>query len=238
MTTVLPNFPTHSKHSANMPAVLSQRLWFPDPNSAATAGGTNGLVAIGGDLSVSRLLLAYQSGIFPWTVDPITWWSPNPRAIFELDQFHVSRSLARTLRKQTFQVTIDRAFREVIGGCAKSGPGRKGTWITPEFITAYSKLHEEGHAHSVECWCDGQLAGGVYGVTVGGLFAGESMFHSVSDASKVALYHLIQHLKARRFVLFDIQILSPHTQGLGASEITRDEYLERLGRAVQRECIF
>lgn len=221
-----------------MPVVLSQRLWFPDPNSAAMAGGINGLVAIGGDLSVPRLLLAYRSGIFPWTVHPITWWSPNPRAIFEPDQFHVSRSLTRTLRKQVFEITIDRAFREVIEGCAKSSPERKGTWITPEFITAYSSLHEEGHAHSVECWCNGQLAGGVYGVTVGGLFAGESMFHSVSNASKVALHHLIQHLKERRFPLFDIQILSPHTQRLGASEIPRDEYLERLRKAVERVCVF
>ena len=221
-----------------MPAVLSQRLWFPDPNSAVMAGGINGLVAMGGDLSVPRLLLAYRNGIFPWTVDPITWWSPNPRAIFELDQFHVSRSLARTLRQQAFQVTFDRAFPEVMAGCARSGPGRKGTWITPEFITAYSRLHEAGHAHSIECWSNGQLAGGVYGVTIGGLFAGESMFHSASDASKVALYHLIQHLRERRFVLFDIQILSPHTERLGAHEIPRDEYLERLREAITLKCEF
>ena len=138
-----------------MPALLTERLVFPSPSRA----NAEGLVAIGGDLSVPRLLLAYRSGIFPWTVKPITWWSPNPRAIFELDRFHLSHSLAKIIRKGIFEITIDRAFREVMEGCAAPGPGRRGTWITPEFLDAYSQLHAQGHAHSLECWQEGKLAG-------------------------------------------------------------------------------
>ena len=210
---------------------LTTRLWFPDPRTAVTGGEFDGLVAIGGDLSVPRLLLAYRSGIFPWTVNPITWWSPDPRAIFEFDQFHVSESLARVIRKKAFQVTINHAFRQVVEACAAPAPGRKSTWISPAFIEAYARLSKQGHAHSVECWQDNQLAGGIYGVAVGGLFAGESMFHRVSNASKVALYHLIQHLRGRGFSLFDIQMLTPITRQLGAITISREEYLRRLAVA-------
>ena len=195
-----------------------------------------GLVAVGGDLSVERLLLAYRSGIFPWTVCPITWWSPDPRAIFELDQFHASRSLERVIKRGAFEVTFDQAFGQVIRACAEPGAGRGETWISPEFIAAYTLMHQEGHAHSVECWQDGCLAGGVYGVAVGGLFAGESMFHRVNDASKVALYHLFQRLNARRFRLFDIQMLTPVTTQLGARNIRRSEYLERLRLALDQPC--
>jgi len=195
-----------------------------------------GLVAVGGDLSVERLLLAYRSGIFPWTVCPITWWSPDPRAIFELDQFHASRSLERVIKRGAFEVTFDQAFGQVIRACAEPGAGRGETWISPEFIAAYTLMHQEGHAHSVECWQDGCLAGGVYGVAVGGLFAGESMFHRVNDASKVALYHLFQRLNARRFRLFDIQMLTPVTTQLGARNIRRSEYLERLRLALEQPC--
>ncbi len=213
-----------------MPVVLGRRLWFPDPRSSPSSGPFAGLVAIGGDLSVPRLLLAYRSGIFPWTVKPITWWSPDPRAIFELDRLHVPRSLARILRKGLFEVTVDRAFREVMEGCAE---GRaEGSWITPEFVEAYTALHERGHAHSVECWQGGELVGGIYGVSVGGLFAGESMFHRVSNASKVALVHLVERLRARGFLLFDIQMPTAVTAALGAVTISRDAYLERLARAV------
>ena len=158
-------------------------------------------MAIGGDFSVPRLLLAYRSGIFPWTVEPITWWSPEPRAIFELDRFHVSHSLAKVIRQGVFRVTVDRAFRRVMQGCAAPAPGRRSTWISPEFIDAYTQLHEQGHAHSLECWQGRRLVGGIYGVAVGGLFAGESMFHRVSNASKVALFHLIEHLRRQGFVL-------------------------------------
>ena len=202
----------------------------------AADANPEGLVAVGGDLSVERLLLAYRSGIFPWTVCPITWWSPDPRAIFELDQFHASRSLERVIKRGAFEVTFDQAFGQVIRACAEPGAGRGETWISPEFIAAYTLMHQEGHAHSVECWQDGCLAGGVYGVAVGGLFAGESMFHRVNDASKVALYHLFQRLNARRFRLFDIQMLTPVTTQLGARNIRRSEYLERLRLALEQPC--
>ncbi|SPE51686.1 leucyl/phenylalanyl-tRNA-protein transferase [Verrucomicrobia bacterium] len=216
-------------------AILNHRLRFPDPRLS----DAEGLVAIGGELSVPRLLLAYRTGVFPWTVVPLTWWSPDPRAIFEFDRFHVPRSLARVLRKGAFQVTMDRAFRQVMEACAAPSPGRRRTWISPEFIEGYTQLHEQGHAHSVECWQAGQLAGGIYGVAVGGLFAGESMFHRVGNASKVALFHLFQHLKQRGFVLFDIQMLTPVTARLGGVTVSRDEYLRRLAQAVEKsDCDF
>jgi leucyl/phenylalanyl-tRNA--protein transferase len=135
---------------------------------------------------------------FPWTADPITWWSPDPRGIIELDSFHVPESLAKVIRKETFEVTIDKAFRQVMQACATPGPKRRAPWITSEFIEAYTGLHKLGHAHSVECWQEGKLVGGVYGVAIGGLFAGESMFHLVANASKVALHQLVQHLRKRR----------------------------------------
>jgi leucyl/phenylalanyl-tRNA--protein transferase len=217
-----------------MPILLTRQPCFPDPRSA----DEDGLVAVGGDLSVVRLLLAYRSGIFPWSVRPLTWWSPDPRGIFELDRFHVSRSLARVLRQKRFEVTRDRAFREVIEGCAAPGPGRRSTWISREFIEAYTELHAQGHAHSVECWRDGRLAGGIYGVAAGGLFAGESMFCRVDNASKVALFHLVQHLKERRFALFDVQMITPLTRQLGGVEISRDDYLRRLASAVRESATF
>jgi leucyl/phenylalanyl-tRNA--protein transferase len=211
-----------------MIAILDERLRFPHPRSA----NAEGLVAIGGDLSVQRLLLAYRSGIFPWTVDPVTWWSPEPRAIFEFDGFRISHSLAKVLRRNLFQITLDQAFRKVMEGCAAPGPGRRGTWITPEFIQAYTKLHAQGHAHSLECWQGDDLVGGIYGVCIGGFFAGESMFHRVSNASKVALFYLLEHLRKRDFLLFDIQLLTPITAQLGGSTIPRQKYLERLAKAV------
>ena len=215
-------------------AVLNHRLQFPSPARA----DAEGLVAIGGDLSVPRLLLAYRSGIFPWTVNPITWWSPEPRAIFELDRLHVSRSLARVIRRGVFRITRDQAFRRVMQGCAARAPGRRSTWISPEFIEAYTQLHEQGYAHSFECWEGPRLAGGIYGVSMGGFFAGESMFHRVSDASKVALFHLIEHLRRQGFLLFDIQMLTPITTQLGGITIPRLQYLHRLAEAVRREVEF
>jgi leucyl/phenylalanyl-tRNA---protein transferase len=216
------------------PLVLDARLRFPDPRQA----DEEGLVAVGGDLSVARLLLAYRSGIFPWTAAPVTWWSPDPRAILELNRLHVPRSLARAIRGGVFEVTRDRAFRQVMEGCAEPSVGRESTWITSEFLEAYTRLHEAGHAHSLECWQDGRLAGGIYGVAVGGLFAGESMFHRASNASKVALVHLVQQLRRQGFILFDIQMLSPVTAQLGGLNISREEYLRRLARAVEKPCVF
>jgi leucyl/phenylalanyl-tRNA--protein transferase len=192
----------------------------------------NGLLAVGGDLRPATLLDAYRRGVFPWYDDstPICWWSPDPRAIIPLDGLHVSRRLARTLRSGTFEVMANRDFAGVIRGCAHR-PG-EGTWITADMIDAYERLHRLGHAHSVEVWRDGALVGGVYGVAVGGAFAGESMFHRVPDASKVALVRLLERLTERGFQLFDIQFLTPHTARMGGVEVPRREYLARLASVV------
>jgi len=216
------------------PAILDHRLRFPDPRRA----DAEGLIAIGGDLSVPRLLLAYRMGIFPWSAAPVTWWSPDPRAIFEMGQFHVPRSLGRAIRQGWFEITRDRAFRQVMEDCAEPVRGRESTWISREFLESYTKLHEQGHAHSLECWRDGQLVGGIYGLAIGGFFAGESMFHRASNASKVALFHLVEHLRRRDFVLFDIQMLTPVTAQLGGVNISRRQYLERLATALERPCTF
>lgn len=192
-----------------------------------------GLVAIGGDLSPERLLDAYRAGVFPWYEEgyPLCWWSPDPRAIFDLERgMIISRRLARTIRSGRFQLTINRAFGAVIRGCADRP---EGTWIVPEMIEAYERLHRLGYAHSIEAWRGGQLAGGLYGVAIAGFFAGESMFHRQTDASKVALAFTIQHLRRRGFRLFDIQFLTEHTARLGAVEIPRADYLQRLAAALK-----
>jgi leucyl/phenylalanyl-tRNA--protein transferase len=200
---------------------------FFNPNRADDSG----LVAVGGDLHPERLLAAYRRGVFPWydSADPICWWSPDPRAIFELDGLHVSRRLRRTLRSGRFNVTINEDFRGVIRGCADRD---EGTWIHPEMMQAYERLHRLGHCHSLEVWLDGALAGGIYGVAIGGFFAGESMFTRVRDASKVALAHLVDRLRACGYQLFDIQMLTEHTLRLGAVEIPRTMYLQRLRQAL------
>lgn len=216
------------------PALLSRRLEFPDASQA----DAEGLVAVGGDLSPKRLLLAYRSGIFPWTVQPITWWSPDPRGIFELESFRPARRLAQLIRQRPFEVTTDRAFTEVMRGCASPARGRETTWITGELVDAYTALHRLGHAHSVECWAGGELVGGIYGVHVGGLFAAESMFHRADNASKIALAQLVSHLRERGFALLDIQMLTAATRALGAVEISRKEYLQRLARVIAMECAF
>jgi leucyl/phenylalanyl-tRNA--protein transferase len=196
----------------------------------------NGLVAFGGDLRPATLLRAYRSGAFPWFSDgdPILWWCPDPRAIFELDGFYLSRRLARTIRASKFRVTINHAFTDVMRGCAD----REHTWVTAEMIAAYTRLHQLGHAHSIETWVGDELAGGVYGVAIGGLFAGESMFHRVTDASKVALAYLLEYLKVRGFTLFDTQVVTEHTVRMGAVEIARDEYLARLKAALEVQARF
>ncbi len=205
--------------------------YFPDPRYTTCEG----IVAAGSEFAPEVLLDAYRHGIFPWPidhVDPVLWWCPDPRAILPLDGFVASRRLLRRIRRGEFQITSDRVFRDVIEGCA-SGPGREdGTWITPEMVAAYTRLHELGHAHSVEVWQEGQLVGGTYGVAIGGLFAAESMFYRVRDASKVALYWLVQHLNARGYQLLDVQQWTPHTGRLGVIEIPRNEYLDRLAEVV------
>ena len=201
------------------------------------AADAQGLVAIGGDLSPRSLLKAYRSGVFPWfdEDDPIMWWSPDPRAIFELDGLHISRRLARTIRSGKFTTTVNCDFAGVIRGCADRA---EGTWITPSMIAAYETLHRLGHAHSVEAWHDGALAGGVYGVAINGFFAGESMFTAVRDGSKVALAALVERLRQRGFSLFDIQFRTEHTTALGAVEIRRAAYLKRLARALASDVTF
>jgi leucyl/phenylalanyl-tRNA---protein transferase len=196
-----------------------------------------GLVRIGGDLRPDRLLNGYRRGIFPWFDEggPICWWSPDPRAIFEIDRFHVSRRLLRTIRSGKFRVTINQAFADVLRGCADRA---EGTWLTAEMIEAYQRLHQLGWAHSIEVWHQGQLAGGTYGVAIAGFFAGESMFHRVRDASKVALAFLVDHLRVRGYQLFDTQMLTEHTARLGAVEIPRQEYLGRLRAALGCKCTF
>ena len=195
---------------------------------------------LGGKLEPAWILDAYAHGIFPWPIfgGRLAWWSPDPRAIFELDGFHISRSLARTCRRVKFEVTRNRDFAGVMLGCATAQDRRRATWITKPLMAAYQRVHELGHAHSIEVWHDGRLAGGTYGIALGGLFAAESMFHYVTDASKVALVHLVHHLRDRGYQLMDIQQLTPHTASLGAIEIPRREYLRRLDVACAAEVTF
>jgi leucyl/phenylalanyl-tRNA---protein transferase len=218
------------RHRGVCPAFLDERLWFPDPNKAVPEGELKGLVAVGGDLSVERLLLAYRSGLFPWSADPITWWSPDPRGVLDLDEIHLPRSLAKVIRRNEFTVTFNQNFREVMRACAETR--REETWIDPEFLAAYGALHDAGHAVSLECWKDGALAGGIYGVRIGRYFAGESMFHRVTNASKVALYHLAVRLKQEGCELFDIQMVTSVTRLMGGKEISRSEFLKRLSKAI------
>lgn len=209
---------------------LSIALDFPDPRTA----GEEGIVAYGGDLSPSRILMAYRLGIFPWysTGDPILWWSPEPRLILDLDDFKLHRSLRKKIPH--FEIRFDSAFSQVIRECAKiPRRGQKGSWIVPEMIEAYEVLYGMGTAHSVEAYQDGALVGGLYGVSVGRVFCGESMFAKVSDASKVAFAVLIEHLKERGYDFIDCQIPTSHLKSLGAKEISRDAFLERLKQSVE-----
>ena len=190
----------------------------------------NGLLAVGGDLSSVRLLNAYRSGIFPWYSDdqPILWWSPDPRMVLYPDRLKISRSLAKTLRNRQFVVTFDRAFARVMTACSAPRKKEQGTWITPEMLAAYRELHRIGYAHSVEVWFEEELVGGLYGVSLGCVFFGESMFSIERDASKVALVHLTRLLKERGFQLIDCQVYSPHLVSLGAEEIERTRFCQEL----------
>jgi leucyl/phenylalanyl-tRNA--protein transferase len=207
-------------------------LRFPPVDSASP----DGLLAVGGDLQPERLLEGYRHGIFPWYSgdQPILWWSPDPRTVLFPDRLHISRSLKRSLRTGLFNVTFDRCFRDVMQQCAEPRPQYPdgGTWITPEMLEAYTRLHELGYAHSVETWKDGQLVGGLYGVALGGAFFAESMFTRVSDASKVAVVSLVRQLQAWGFRLMDCQQSSPHVLALGAEEIPRRDFLDYLAAAL------
>jgi leucyl/phenylalanyl-tRNA--protein transferase len=212
---------------------LSDSLLFPPPALAEE----DGLLAVGGDLSVPRLLLAYQHGIFPWYSpgEPILWWSPNPRLVLFPEEFHLSKRLGRTIRQQVFSITFDADFSGVINQCANLRlDGGEGTWLDEAMIEAYCKLHELGHAHSVECRQEGKLVGGLYGVSLGAAFFGESMFSLVRDSSKVALAGLVERLKGWDFGLIDCQVGTGHLQRLGAREIPGEEFSARLAQAVAR----
>jgi leucyl/phenylalanyl-tRNA---protein transferase len=200
----------------------------PDPR-----GAQDDLVAIGGEMSVDRLLEAYRKGIFPWTSDPVTWWSPDPRAVLDLDNIHVPRRLAVEVRRHPYRVTCDADFGAVMKACAEAPREDDASWITEEFLHAYSALNRAGFAHSIELWRGEKLVAGIYGVTVGGLFAGESMFHRETNASKIALILLQRQLREWGFTLFDSQVLTPVTKSLGARLISREEYLDRLGSALR-----
>lgn len=198
---------------------------------SARGADPDGLVAVGGDLSPERLLLAYEKGIFPWSEEglPPLWWSPDPRAVVTPRSLHVSRRLERTLRSGRFGVTWNRAFGEVIRACATGREG--GTWLVPDMIAAYERLHALGHAHSVEVWSGDVLAGGLYGVQRGALFAGESMFHRATDASKAALVAAVRSLFAAGITLFDVQLETPHLASMGAVVWSRERYLRAAARA-------
>ena len=212
--------------------LLSNELIFPSPKLAAQEG----LLAVGGDLSQKRLLLAYRMGIFPWYSEnePIMWWSPDPRLILYPDQLKISKSLKKVINKGDFELTMDQDFKAVIRACAESRTEtNEGTWIVDEMITAYCELHESGLAHSVEAWMNGQLAGGLYGVSIGRCFFGESMFTRISNASKVAFVGLVKHLQGLHFDLIDCQVTTAHLLSFGAHEIPRSRFLDELATALK-----
>ncbi len=206
---------------------LSDELTFPPPQLAEH----DGLLAVGGDLSKERLLLAYGMGIFPWYSEgePILWWAPSPRLVLDPHEFHLSKRLARTIRQNRYTVTADTAFPKVIEACATSRTSHdEGTWITKEMREAYCHLHDAGYAHSVECWLDDELVGGLYGVSLGSVFFGESMFSHQPDASKIALKYLVDLLLSWQFDLIDCQITTEHLKRMGAKEISGDDFLSLL----------
>jgi leucyl/phenylalanyl-tRNA--protein transferase len=195
----------------------------------------SGLLAAGGDLTPQRLLDAYRHGIFPWynPGQPPLWWSPDPRMVLFPDELKVSRSLAKRLKKQDYEIRCDTAFREVMLACASTPrPGQDGSWIVPEILDGYCDLHALGYAHSIETWMDEKLVGGLYGVAIGRMFYGESMFHRATDASKLAFVHLVRHLKQQGYGMIDCQMHTPHLASLGAREIPRDEFARRLTELV------
>lgn len=210
---------------------------FPDPLKASDEG----LLAYGGDLHPNRIMAGYRNGIFPWfnEDDPILWWSPNPRFILEIDAFKIPKSLKRTIKKNLFEIKFDTAFVQVMIECANAyRPDQEGTWIVPQMIEAYSELHNLGHAHSFEAWVDGELVGGGYGVVVGDIFCGESMFTKKSDASKVAFVHLVERLKKNGFKFVDSQIHTDHLERFGAKHISRQTYLTYVKQALQNPKAF
>jgi len=208
---------------------------FPSISTALT--DPDGLLAVGGCLSTQRIINAYRQGIFPWysDEDPILWWSPNPRLVVFPDQLHVSKSLQKTQRKQTFQLSFDTAFADVIQACSMPRAQDSGTWLLPEMQAAYTRLHEEGHAHSMEAWFQGELVGGLYGIAIGQVFFGESMFHTKTDASKIAFVTLVQQLTEWGYQLIDCQVHTVHLASLGAEEMPRSDFAILLRKFLQNK---
>jgi len=208
----------------------------PFPPVETALSDPNGLLAAGADLSAARLLDAYRRGIFPWSADdePILWWTPDPRMVLFVDELHVSHSLRKRLRSRRFTVTADRAFSDVVAGCARPRADGEGTWITGAVADAYSELHRRGHAHSVETWLESELVGGLYGVSIGRMFYGESMFAREPDASKVALACIVGQLRRWDFELIDCQMSTDHLATLGARDIPRHEFVARLKELTAR----
>lgn len=194
----------------------------------------NGLLAAGGNLSVERLIVAYRHGIFPWYSDgqPVLWWSPDPRMVLVPNEISISRSLSKKLRRHEYEVRTDTSFREVMRACAEPRDGEAGTWITDEMAAAYGAFHDAGYAHSVETWIDGELAGGLYGVAMGRMFFGESMFSRVTDSSKIALAHVARQLERWAFGLIDCQMATSHLHSMGARERSRGEFLRTVSELV------
>lgn len=218
---------------ASLPWIDPDHLWFPPAEQALT--DPDGLLALGGDLSAQRLILAYRNGIFPWYSDdqPILWWSPDPRCVLFPDEIHISRSLRRTLNQQRFRITADHAFTDIIRLCAECR--NEGTWITADMAAAYTRLHELGIAHSIEAWNrEGELVGGMYGLALGRCFFGESMFSLETNASKVLMVHLARQLRAWGYRIMDCQVESGHLLRMGARCIPRSEFLSILGASVDR----
>lgn len=214
-----------------IPAFIGKKIWFPNPEEA----NDEGLVAVGGDLSIERLLLAYRSGIFPWFMhdDLVYWFSPNPRCILIPSEIKISKSMRQVLNKKQFEITFNKDFEAVMRGCATAKrPEQESTWITEDFIEAYVSLHLIGYGHSVEVWQQGELVGGLYGVALGKVFFGESMFSSVSNASKAALISLAQKLNAEGFHFIECQLYTSHLGSMGAKAISRKEYLRLLSNSV------
>jgi leucyl/phenylalanyl-tRNA--protein transferase len=214
-----------------------------DPNLRFRFGGRRvfkpeeaddrGLLAVGGSLTTDLLIEAYSSGAFPWSSDPVvSWWSPDPRAIFDLETFKSHRSVQKRVRQSGWTFTVNRSFAVVMAACAEATKDRPETWISSDFVASYNKLHQLGVAHSVEVWEGAELVGGLYGVQLGGFFGGESMFHRKSDASKAAVAYLVERCRASGLTLLDAQVPTPHLSSIGAVEISRVEYLDRLERAL------
>ncbi|MBU1692161.1 MAG: leucyl/phenylalanyl-tRNA--protein transferase [Gammaproteobacteria bacterium] len=206
----------------------------PFPPLSSALREPNGLLAAGGDLSPQRLIEAYSRGIFPWfnPGEPILWWSPDPRMVLFPGELKISRSLRKTLKNKTCEIRFDTAFRQVMQACAAPRDGHSGTWITPAMIEAYTELHRQGLAHSVETWMDGKLVGGLYGISLGRMFYGESMFSLATDASKIAFVHLVRQLDSWGYGMIDCQMKTAHLASLGAREIPRAEFSQKLTELV------